>query len=146
MKICERCGMVADESEIGYSKSFLYAIDDREYYEKVLNPCSCGADEWADAIECKICGSHNLEKNQFYGFCNDCIDQSATPKMAIEIGQDNRSKVEISGFMAYLFKPSEIEEILLRIAKRNPKYEEIAKKYCKEDLICFTGYLEEKCK
>lgn len=146
-KICSGCGYAATSDEIGYAESFLCEIEGRSYYEKILNNCPHCNGEFVDAVECKICGSyHEADRLHWYGYCNECLEKEANFEMATEIGRDNKESVEVNGLITHMFNTEEIETILLDYAKNHQNRERNGKTYCLDDTICFTEYLDDKCK
>ena len=96
--ICEYCGKPFTE-------------DDWE-----IESCPDCGNHIVDAAECPNCGAP-MQKGEM--FCEDCKDDLATPKYAIMAanGCGDVQSVTINGFLAALFKPEEINNILAKAAK-----------------------------
>ena len=82
--------------------------------EQTSIPRSVIVDETEPQTECLICGE--MFEEDGYKICPSCMREYATPKNAIEYGADEcaKKKVEINGFLATVFAPEQIDEILKR--------------------------------
>lgn len=141
--ICEDCGYTADSCDIGTVKSYLATFGERKYYENVLDSCPKCKGEFVPAVECKICGAYHKSEEFWYGVCDKCLENKATVENAIELGNDDKEEIEINGFLLTVFKESEIQEILMREAKKK-NISELAKKYCLIDKTAFTEFVIDK--
>lgn len=140
MMICEDCGYTADSRDIGTRESYLCTIDGKSYYEEIPNSCPECKGEFVPAVECKICGAYHKSEEFWYGVCDKCLENKATVENAIELGNDDKEKIEINGFLLTVFKESEIQEILMREAEKK-NIAELAKKYCLNDKTAFTEFV-----
>lgn len=143
MKMCDVCGKIYDESEIPLKKSFLGSVNGVELYEDEYQSCDCGG-TFVDAVRCEKCGEYVTEEEQYYGFCTTCINNFCGFETAKKIGKDNCEKVSINGFLAYVFSQKEIENILWNklLSTGKDNIFSNAERYCKEDLIALTSYME----
>lgn len=145
--ICENCGYSASVDEIGTQESYLCTLEGHDYYERVTNTCPHCNGEFLDAVECKICGSlHRADEDGWFGYCEECLDKEANFDIATDIGRDNKESVMVNGLITHMFSAEEIEAILLDYAKNHQDRERNGKTYCLDDTICFTDYLDDKCK
>lgn len=143
--ICDRCGKVVDE--LPEEKNSHYTMSG-EYLgtERLVNlDCDCGG-TFEEATECQICGE--AIKKDGNPLCEDCVDYFSTTENALEMGQDEMTEISINGFLASVFKDSEIYEILLKEFENMPENlkKKYAKDYCNEDSWHFAYWLEEKHK
>lgn len=87
--VCENCGEVIDEEDIGSRSCFIGYSGDCPCYEEYENECSCGG-RYVEGRECAVCGEFVARDDLFgdEGICRDCINDLATPKSAIEFLND----------------------------------------------------------
>ena len=74
--------------------------------------------EIEDLYECKVCGGLYSDDELESGVCRECIDKHTTFDNCIEFGNDCKVNVKINGFVAYVLSSEQINEILIREAKK----------------------------
>jgi hypothetical protein len=155
MLICEYCGELVNEEDVGYSDSYLCTIDGVSYSEKVRGGCpNCGS-ELVEAYQCEICEQYKIDDDVYKatkwgvdtvsGFkptcvCNSCLGSQTTLKMALALGgyEYNKKKLPINGFLADIFTPQEIENILKREALKKGTLLVKLQQYCLGDTEAFA--------
>lgn len=149
MMICNNCGYLCHEDDIGTVSEYRGECHGVECYENVSDTCPHCHGDFVKAVECKICGSYHdkaNDENYCGGYCLECLENKATFEAAVDIGNDNKESVRLNGLLTHMFTESEIEKILLDYALAHQNGENNAKTYCLDDLYCFTEYLDDKCK
>lgn len=92
---------------------------------------------------CEFCGSRTWNED---GICNDCkqehLREYATIETALAWGEDEKTCVELNGFLAWNFTAAEIESILL--AALTEKDKEYAEAFCMDDWMAFEEWKEKR--
>lgn len=124
---CERCGYIIDETEI--------IVPDE--YGDIYCP-ACGASDWSEGDICEECGEYFREQDGSNGFCLECMLKHSKDYDFLKSTGEPDVDVPLNGFLAWMFRPEEIEKILMETLKQNgtdcSKYiydfpEEVSKKY-----------------
>lgn len=118
MLICENCGKTILESEV-VSRKETHTIETscsiQEYVEYYDEDCDCGG-AFVEAEICPICGEY--KPKDLNKVCDYCLEDEETLENALEMGDKFKDDVEINSFLASVFTPQEIEEILTREFKK----------------------------
>ena len=105
----------------------------------------CGSDDIDEAKRCAECDEWVNEKNLVNGLCPACIEKHANDYGTVKAyGADRKEAVEINGFLAWVFTPAEIEEILERELKNSGNAEKDAHTFATDDPDDFTNWLNER--
>ena len=146
MYICEDCGKVLNEEDLPIEEERHCTLGG-EYLgtERFIGQCSCGG-EFVEAILCRVCGEEYI--NPEIDICKDCLSYYSTQSTALEMGDDIKEEYEINGFLASVFTPSEVHELLCREFDALPKHmkDKYIYNYCNEDTYFFAEWLEERNK
>lgn len=118
---CEDCGHIFNSGEAAV------VLDNAEwiggdYFEEKRDACPCcGSLYIQEAHRCIDCGGLFLEDELEEGFCADCIDTmlfklKRDPIGCFSVAKNNGATeaVSLNIFLATMFSPEEIEQILLR--------------------------------
>lgn len=137
MWICNDCGAVFENP--------------REYYEHDTGyhgmECPhCGSDDIDEAERCAECDEWVNENNLVNGLCPACIERHASDYETVKAyGADRKEAVEINGFLAWVYSPEEIEEVLYRdLRKTETLKTNYAKRFATDDPDDFTDWLNER--
>lgn len=102
-----------------------------------------------EACFCEVCGEPILEDD--YGVCENCVEDYMTTSEMSEFSGwlDSFYNVDeeiVKSCWRYAFSEDEINDILEEAFKMLPidKQNEIIKKYIKENIYMFKGYIIEK--
>lgn len=137
MYICMHCGNQFEEI-------------DRKHYDSATGVyeeyCpNCGSDFFEEAEQCEICGDWHAVGYLNGGVCESCMEKQSTIENALAWGEEDTAGVELNGFLAWAFSPSEIEEVLKNELMKN---EDLAKKYahqfCFDDPDAFAQWFKKK--
>lgn len=137
---CCKCDEILSEDELDTVKSYLCHYGTTPVCEdKAVCPC-CGGDEFVEVYECEACGEYAEELTD--GVCAECLyDTSAEDCYKIAEAQDSARQIELNAFLAEVFKPKDIECILMSLISTVPDAvrsyvdrdrEWFAEAYCKE--------------
>ena len=105
--ICLHCGHVFDEEEIV-----------AKYYDKATGTydreeCpNCGSEDFEEAAHCDECDEWFLCDEVVGRLCDKCLKKHINEDTVFKYGDARKQGVELNGFLAYVFEPDEIEEIL----------------------------------
>ena len=143
MFICQECGRVY-ESLPKYTNSHYTNSGEFLGNEEMTGDCPFCNGYLVEAKQCPLCGASYIEDDA--DMCDNCFDYWATKENAFEMGLNEPTEIEINGFLASVFKETEILELLMREFDKLPT--DIQKKYilnyCGEDKYYFKEWLEEK--
>lgn len=153
MLICENCGNTILESEIktrtetSISETSSGFIFDVEHYDE---GCDCGG-AFVEAEICPICGEY--KPKDLNKVCDYCLEDEETLETALEMGEKFKDDIEINSFLASVFTPQEIEEILTREFKQaNGSFlreftKDMVKDYLYTEKEVFADFIyDKKCK
>lgn len=155
MQYCNECKQAFDEPSVKREWVGDSVRGGRVEFAECPN---CGSDDFETALICPECGEFCGE---LFGdgkkkiMCDACIKKLATEESLIEYGYEDKQSVEINGYLAEMFSPSEIESLLeYELKTRNEisilrcKDENLRKEYiedCKDNLaIYFAEKLQAK--
>lgn len=146
MLMCEKCGRLIEEEELGHYYQFDGFLGDEAIIKRMTSwKCDCGG-EFCEAIKCEVCGKHFLPEDEDYKYdvCDDCMTDYETTKIAIAIGDRNKESVKINGFIAETLTEDAINKILTDYARKNfIDRDKKAKEYCEEDKMYFSGFITD---
>jgi hypothetical protein len=160
MYICTSCGYITDILKT-YTEWHPYG--DGHASETIADfYCPICRQELEQAEKCSICGEiKSLEDDVMYGgICDECLkDKAKDLDAVIECAKldAEKQKVEVSSFLAYIFSPATVDEILWEYFNNVCKsetigfllkgiYQEKAEAWAKSDLSWFGDTLEEVMK
>lgn len=143
MYICRDCGEVVEELP---TRVYYDYVDGNwlmsGYSEEELS-CRCGG-TFVEAVECPVCGEWiNPENGRI---CEDCLKAEMTLENAIEFSEKwgRTYEVELPDFFE-IYDEKEIKEILVKhIMSTEHKEQRSVEEYCKEDISCFSDFIENK--
>ncbi len=149
MYICDNCGTLCDDDELPtYTDDFGYetGVGFRSCPQTFIDDCSCGG-TFVEAKRCAICDEWCNPDDLYGGVCESCLDNNVDADNALQLGDENKEKIEINGFLAQAFSESEIESILKSKLNNNKSfYHNDIKNYCLGDKDCFGEMLVERQK
>lgn len=144
MYICESCGEVKEELPCS---RYYDRVDGNwamsGWVEEEDKECSCGG-TFVEATECAVCGEWINPKNG--RICEDCLKAEMTLENAIEFSEKcgGTYNVELPDFFE-IYTEKEIKEILIKhIMSTLHKEQRSVEEYCKEDISCFSDFIENK--
>lgn len=113
-------------------------------YDMPLYPYSWNEDVPEHEV-CEVCGREVDELH--FGVCDYCLEKNTNFENVIEFGDENKKKIEINGFLGYVFSDLEIEQILKKEyleCKNIGNYvdENIEKDYIFEEIYDFASFLK----
>jgi hypothetical protein len=150
MYICTKCGATTEFPEIRITARATRYLPE----EKEQSRCECGG-HFVEAKKCIVCGDYypreKISNNNY--ICEYCLEDEAESngyEYGLAIGEDNKTDVYINGLVATLLTPEQINKILVDYVEKNKEnikdFAYKCEKYCREDLYCFSQYVEEKTK
>lgn len=137
MLVCNKCGRIVDESELGYATE--------AHGERHLNTvCRCGG-EYIEANKCAVCGEW-FDNTDLHGVCEGCLYEDETVGTALEIGAYSLQKVDgINGFIADVLSVHQMNKILTKWVEENfTDHSKAVKDYLYADKSAYSEYLEDK--
>ena len=150
MLICENCGKTILESELKthaethiLETSIGYTFDVEHYEEG----CECGG-AFVEAEMCPICKEY--KPKDLNKVCDYCLEEEETVENALLMGDEYKEDVKINSFLASVFTPKEIEEILTREFKEaNGSFlreytKEMVKDYLYTEKEVFADFVYDK--
>lgn len=160
MYMCTSCGYVAD---ILNTYTEWHPYGDGHASETIADfYCPVCRQELEPAEKCSICGEiKSLEDDVMYGgICDECLKNKAKElDTVIECARfaDEKQNVEVSSFLAYIFSPATVDEILWEYFNNVCKsetigfllkgiYQKKAETWARSDLSWFGDTLEEVMK
>lgn len=140
---CYDCGHIFDEGEEKY-------IGDG-WKEPIEAVCPVCKGNFVEAVRCNCCKGVFLEEELEDGFCQECIDEKLNEyrfgkiQKLYLICSDEKEKVELNPFIAYMFSESQINELLLRELIESDKIKKIdCFDFIKEDMDWFIDKIMKK--
>lgn len=109
---CYECGHIFEEGEQDYSGD--------GWNDPKIEVCPVCGDTFGEAKACCRCGGHFLEDELEGGFCEVCANEEIEKYRFNHITElylmasNEKEKVELNAFIASMFSPSQINELLLR--------------------------------
>ena len=117
-KCCE-CGHIFEECEIAEWEDQVGEFWGRPYYESMYG-CPLCRGEFAETVKCAICGSEHLKEELNAGVCDECLDKYRKDfDLCYKLAGSEKWNVKINMLLATLFKPAEIEQILIDYIKNS---------------------------
>lgn len=142
---CLECGHIFDEGEQRESRECIGEYWGRPVYED-SDGCPCCGGAYEMTVECEICDGEHLEDELTSGVCEECLKEyQHNPDMCYRISkaEEETEEIEINSFLASVFEPSEIEDILINfIRSRMPDYD--CSEYINQDKSWFADRLIEE--
>lgn len=119
---CIECGNIFEEGE-----QARWSEDRGEFWgmscSEEMSGCPKCRGEYMKTAPCEICGLETINDELNSGVCDKCLQRYAyDAEMCYRIGKRDTEKVEINCFLASIFSPKEIDEILYREMKIIDKY------------------------
>lgn len=110
---CNECKSLFDSDEIKKERDWVGMCGDIDAYQDLYVCPVCGSANIEDAYECPKCERYFTEDEITYGICDECIDSFRYDVGTCEkIAEGETEKVEINTFLASIFSPAEINDIL----------------------------------
>ena len=151
MYICKKCGEITED--IPYkvtSRGYFNSYDDFELPDGTEGRCDCGG-KVVEAVQCVVCGEYVPLDESNSSVCEYCLDEEAEAspyEYGLKIGADNKTDIYINGLIPSILSTEEIEKILLAYIDENnmniDNFNKKCERYCREDMYCFSQYVEEK--
>lgn len=135
---CLHCGAVFEEGQQAVWSENRGVFWGETCYEDVSGCPLCGQG-YREATKCEICGEYFLADDSDRA-CNDCIEKYRYDiDMCFKVGSGDTENVKINWFLSCMFKPEEIEQILLQHLKseeeeNRTRYEQELRIYGKANL------------
>lgn len=143
MYICNNCGKQVDDLPT-YKEARATTMMQTFYEEMLDDECECGGTfEEGYPRQCEICG-YDLSANE-YCVCDVCLAEEYTVHNALKIGDLNREKIDINGFVAWHLSADQINHILEKWVTENvvnSTYDVI--KFLDEDKSYFADFIVEQ--
>ena len=138
MWICNECGDTCEEEDLKTCKNWNEFWGQPVCEEETDYSCACGGD-YEEASKCPVCGDY-ITPDKIV--CDECSEDNATVETALAFGDDiNKISVTLNGFLAYMFPPSVIEQILTEVLHNSADKNEMARKFCFEDKKIYEEFL-----
>lgn len=133
MIICENCGKIYDEDDVG---TYLEAHGERRG-----EVCSCGG-ELVEAVHCEICDEYIPEGEHI---CYGCYDNGITVENAVKLGEEQPIYIPINEFIAHTLPVKDINYILIQYIYDNytDKSKEV-RDYLELDPTVYEDFLIEE--
>lgn len=119
--ICPNCGNTFNDGEQKVSREAMGYMGDELVYQDWSYCPYCGETGFEEAKKCRRCCEDFLEDYLTNGYCDDCAKVERDKykydyKGCYEIAKSggDKQEVELNGFLATLFTPQQIEEVLLK--------------------------------
>jgi hypothetical protein len=150
MLVCNKCGKVIEDYELGTTKQCHGLSSLGQAFEEELNElCTCGG-EFVEATECKSCGVW-YDNAELHGVCEYCMQEYELVDIALEMGDCDLSTVEgINGFVTSVLSVKEINKILKKWVEENfIDHSKPVKDYLYNDKMEFSEFIinsERGCK
>lgn len=110
--ICKNCYSVFSEENLPLDK-----------YENIEYECPyCECKEIVEAHTCDVCGDYYALDDLEYYICEDCREEYKTFEKAIEVGDKEKTQIEINGYLAYEFDELQIEDILKQELEESKRF------------------------
>lgn len=120
---CYECGHIFEEGEQNYSGD--------GWNEPILEVCPVCRGSFGEAKVCSRCGGRFLEDELTEGLCEDCANK-AIEKYSFNhitelylMASNEKEEVELNAFIASMFSPSQINELLLRELLKSDKIKKV---------------------
>lgn len=147
MLICNHCGnIIKEEDAPTYEEAHPYG--EGFVYEKCTDICPfCRQGDLVEATKCPVCDVIYIIKDE-ETICADCLEENMTLENCLEMGEDIAEEIEINNFWRFVFRDSEIEEMLRKTFNELPnfKQKEYIQKYCNEDKYFYEDFIQRKAK
>lgn len=142
---CLDCGHLFEEGEQATweeSRGEFWGIPVKEK----MSGCPLCHGSYEQTVPCEHCGSMHLEDELVDGWCEDCIEEHRHDiKACYKVGEEDTAMVPLNGFLATMFKESEINEILMEALRDVNKYIGVdCLPYIKRDKEAFVQALREE--
>lgn len=109
---CEKCGKIVEAENLVKERRFFADYGSTPLYEEVSVCPFCGCGNFIEVDKCENCGEYYSVREEGGCLCDDCLSK-ATAKDCFEICKDDKWDVALNRFIADMFSPQEIEDILL---------------------------------
>lgn len=109
---CYECGHIFEEGEQKYSGD--------GWNDPKIAVCPVCGNAFGEAKICPRCGGQFLEDELTEGFCENCVNEEIEEYSFNHITElylmcsSEKEEVELNAFIASMFSPSQINELLLR--------------------------------
>jgi hypothetical protein len=140
---CYDCGHVFEEGEQVHTGD--------GWNEPILEVCPVCRGSFDEAKICSRCGCQFLEDELTEVFCDDCIQEIIEEYSFNHITElylmasDEKEEVELNPFIASMFSPSQINELLLRELIKSDKMKNVdCSSFVKGDKNWFVSKVAEE--
>jgi hypothetical protein len=146
--ICIDCGKLFEDGQQARwseSRGEFWGIPCRE----TVTGCPSCKGSYVEAKFCRICGSVHADEDELRGgVCEDCIDKYRyNAEVLYKVGKNDTERVEINSFLATIFTPKEINDILHREMQVIAKYALVnGSDFIESDAEWFGEMLEKEVK
>ena len=145
MLVCDCCEKTKHENEIRTYKvshgetSLGFSLT--EEFEDAT--CRCGGN-FVEAKKCKICGAL-FPKSEYADMCESGMEDYESVEIALEIGKERKTTVEVNEFVAYALSDEQINKILTKWVEENfVDHSNTVVEYLENDKPWFSDYIAEK--
>lgn len=120
---CYECGHIFEEGEQNYSGD--------GWNEPKIEVCPVCGDTFGEAQICSRCGGQFLKDELTEGFCENCVNEAIEEYGFNHITElylmasNEKEEVELNAFIASMFSPSQINELLLRELLKSDKIKKV---------------------
>lgn len=105
---------------------------------------NCGSEDFEEAEQCELCGEWHVADKVHNGVCDDCLQKAETMGNVVAFGNTDKQEVELNGFLAWAFTPSEIEDILINeLLKSKDLANNYMHNYVMNDPYMFARHIKE---
>lgn len=130
--ICAKCKSVIEVEDLERVKGEW----EDGYYKGDEYVCPhCGSTEYYEAVQCPICCKYILEDESYDGYCEDCVNEAATPENLIEWCdiEDETEFLEVNSAVASMCRELNINiNDLLKEVINESVYKDRIVKACRE--------------
>ena len=139
---CTNCGHIFEEGEEAHCGD--------GFSEPRIAVCPACGDFFELAKPCQCCGGQFLEDELTEGMCEECIEETINDYSFGHISElylissDEKEEVELNAFIASMFSPSQINELLLQeLLKQNETHTVDCSYFIKSDKNWFIEKIAE---
>ena len=129
---CNDCKQVFDADDARRIDASFRAGDwIKEEYEHVCP--RCGSKHYSEAVKCNASGEYVPEEESYAGYCENCVNESATFENLMECDEsdNNKAKIEISETLLAVCREFKIDiEAVLKAAINDSVSEDKLNAYC----------------
>lgn len=140
---CNNCGKIFDEESAKTRRYYICDIGSEAIYESDIVCPNCSYGDFDEVSKCDICGVYYSEDEITGCVCNKCIEEKRYDiDFCYKISLGENEGVDINCFLASMFTPDEINEILWNNLKEKQKsFNVLQSEIIKQSLDC-TDFID----